>query len=504
MKDLIASLLTVDRTTSTPLYQQVYEQIRTAILHRQLATGTRLPSSRDLAAELSLSRNTVKDAFEQLIAEGYLEAGVGSGTYVTRQLPDDLLVARANPPTVARQSSTRHVSRLGDALRPVGRYFRDRHEANQTNDAYGNPHLDSPFVVGKPGLDEFPLTLWTQVAARANRRVSSSQLGPKQDAQGYGPLRAAIADYVRTARGVQCAAEQVIVTSGSQKGLYLASRALFNRGDGVWLEEPGYGGAHGVARIMVGNLALVPVDDEGLDVTVGEAVNPEARVAFVTPSHHFPLGYTMSLRRRLHLLKWAAESGAWIVEDDYDSEFRYSGRPLAALQGLDTNGRVIYVGTFSKVLFPALRLGYLIVPPDLVDVFLGVKAQMDLYPPLVSQMTVTDFIEQGHFTRHIRRMRSRYAERRDALVDALQHELAGALSIGPTACGIHIATWLTAGLDELAIRQQAAAAGIGMSGLSQYYLGEDRRAGLILGFASATPKVLHESVHMLARIIENI
>ena len=499
-------LLTLDRSQPVPLYWQLYGELQRAILSRQLSAGARLPSSREMAATLGISRNTVKDAYEQLIAEGYLHAGVGSGTYVTNQLPDELLNTRNAEATrqttlisgssVSRENQTtqRAASLLGEALRPIGSGMRQTAQIFST----------SPFAISRPALDAFPLDVWTRIATSVHKRLAASQLGTGHDPMGYQPLREAIAAHLRAVRGMNCTAEQIMIVSGSQKGLYITARALISRGAGVWLEEPGYGGVQGVARIVQGNLSLVPVDEQGLNVDTGIEMAKGASVAYVTPSHQFPLGVTMSLLRRLQLLHWAEQAGSWLIEDDYDSEFRYSGHPLAALHGLDTNDRVIYVGTFSKVMFPALRLGYIVLPTDLTDVFVGVKIPIDRHPSLAVQMMVNAFMEQGHFTRHLRRMLGLYTERRDALVEAVECKLTGALTLGPSDCGMHVAGWLASGLDETAIVARASEKEIGVVPLSSHYLGEDKREGVLLGFTSASPTELRRGIETLASIIETV
>lgn len=492
--------LEINHRSPLPLYAQLYQGLQQAILSQKLAPGTRLPASRALATTLGVARNTVKEAYEQLIAEGYLTAQVGSGTYVTQSLPDDLLQMRNQgqhaqrfDATVAQTESAtpRQLSRLGQALQPIGESLRLRQPAL----------LRSPFAIGRPALDAFPLALWRRIASAVYKRISETELTPIQDPMGYCPLRIAIAAHLKAVRGIDCDAAQIVIVSGSQKGLYLTARTVLNRGDPVWLEEPGYGGAQATARILQCDLTLVSIDDEGLRVEDGVQRNVQARAAFVTPSHQFPLGHTMSLVRRLQLLRWAADSGSWIIEDDYDSEFRYSGRPLAALRGLDTDNRVIYVGTMSKVLFPALRLGYVVLPPDLVDPFLGVQSQMDQYLPLAGQMILAAFMEQGHFAQHIRRMLAIYLERRDALVAAVERELAGAVSLGPANCGMHVVARLAAGFDEGAIAATAAREGIALSRLSNHYLGAEKEAGFLLGFTGASPAQLQEGVRRLAQII---
>jgi GntR family transcriptional regulator/MocR family aminotransferase len=391
--------ITLDPSAATPLYRQLYEGLRAAILSGRLKAGARLPATRALASDFGVSRNTVMNAYAQLLAEGYVEGEVGSGTYVSRTLPDELLHARSHAIQVHQLTQEgRRLSQRGARLAsmqvPTPRF----------------PSGVKAFRPGIPALDAFPYELWARLMARRWRRPQRALLG-YGDPAGYRPLREAIAAYLGEARAVRCRAEQVIVVAGSQQALDLTARMLLDEGEGAWIEDPGYLGARGALVGAGARLAPIPVDGEGLDVAAGEVSSPAARLVYVTPSHQYPFGVTMSLPRRLALLKWASQAGAWVIEDDYDSEYRYAGRPLAALQGLDSEGRVIYLGTFSKVLFPALRLGYMVVPPDLVDAFMAARALSDRHCPVLDQAALADFIGDGHFARHIRRMRALYAER---------------------------------------------------------------------------------------------
>ncbi len=320
---------------------------------------------------------------------------------------------------------------------------------------------------------------------------------------GYAPLREAIAAYATAARAVRCDPAQVVIVSGSQQGLDLAARVLLDPGDVAWIEEPGYLGARGALLAAGAQLAPVPVDEQGLDVLAGIARSPTARVAYVTPSHQYPLGVTMSLPRRRALLQWAQQSGAWVIEDDYDSEYRYAGRPLAALQGLDTDGSVIYIGTFSKVLFPSLRLGYLIVPPQFVEAFVAARALADRHSPTIDQAVLAEFMLEGHFTRHIRRMRALYASRRDALMAAAQHELHGLLSVAPTEAGMHAVGWLAEGHDDRVASARAAAHGVEVPALSAYALEPLARGGLILGYSALTEAQIAAGVRRLALVLRS-
>ncbi len=315
---------------------------------------------------------------------------------------------------------------------------------------------------------------------------------------GYRPLREEIAAYLGAARAVRCVWEQVIVVSGSQQALDLAARVLLDPGDAAWVEDPGYAGARGALTGAGARLVPVPVDEEGLRVSAGMARCADARLAHVSPSHQYPLGATMSLPRRLELLAWASRAGSWVIEDDYDSEFRYTGRPVEALQGLDAEGRVIYVGTFSKVLSPALRLGYLVVPPDLVDPFTAARELADRHAPTVEQATLARFIAEGHFARHVRRMRALYAERQVALVSAAARDLPGLVDVGPAEAGMHLVGWLPADADDREASRRAEAGGVEANALSLYGIEPLRRGGLLLGYAAVDEAGIRDGVRRLA------
>jgi GntR family transcriptional regulator/MocR family aminotransferase len=478
--------ISLDHASPLPLYRQLYTALRQAILAGQLKPGGRLPASRVLATTFHISRNTVLNTYAQLLAEGYVEGEVGSGTYVARTLPDELLQTRS------------------DALemRPTrlhGRALSDRGSLLASTQVL-LPRASTEFRAFRPGLpalDAFPYDLWSRLVARRWRRPQRSILG-YGDPAGYQPLREAIATYVGEARAVRCQPEQVIVVSGSQQALDLAARMLLDEGDAAWIEDPGYLGARGALLGAGARLIPIPVDEEGLDVAFGEAHGPGARLVYVTPSHQYPYGVTMSLPRRLALLEWASRAGAWVLEDDYDSEYRYAGRPLAALQGLDSEGRVIYLGTFSKVLLPALRLGYMIVPPDLIEAFVAARALADRHSPALDQAALADFISEGHFARHIRRMRGLYAERQALLVDTATRELAGLLDVRRVEAGMHLVGWLPEGVDDVTASQRAASHRVGAPPLSSYGLRPLRRGGLLLGYTAVGDGEIREGVQRLA------
>src|SRR6266508_214651 len=503
------AIMTLARSSIVPLHRQLYESWRDAILSGRFAAGARLPSTRALAAELAISRNTVLEAYAQLMAEGYVEGQIGSGTYVAHALPDDLLYAGAaseQPSVNAHQPTpplpSRSLSRRGALLAstPVSPPRRPTPNGAEIPLAPGPaPRALISFRPGQPAIDAFPYDTWARIANRHWRHPPRG-LAAYGDPAGYAPLREMIAAYLRAARAIDCDAGQVIVVSGSQQALDLAARVLLDEGDPAWIEDPGYLGARGALIGAGARIVPVPVDHEGLDVTAGAARCPDARLAYVSPSHQYPLGVTMSLARRLALLEWAARAGAWVLEDDYDSEYRYAGRPLAALQGLDRHRRVIYIGTFSKVLFPALRLGYMVVPLDLVDAFVAARALADRHSSSLDQAVLADFIAEGHFTRHIRRMRALYAARHAALVEAVERDLAGLITVIPAEAGMHLVGWLPEGAEDRAAAEQATAHGVDTVALSLYALEPPRRGGLLLGYTALDEAQIREGVRRLAAL----
>lgn len=481
--------LTLQRKTGETLSRQIYSRIRSMILTGQLGPGMRLPSSRDLATGLNLSRWTVQNAFEQLLAEGYLEGRVGSGTYVTGPLPS---VAAGHQNASGRDliAKKRGISRLGAEFLGTEAKLLGRKRIG----------LSNAFRTGISALDKFPTVIWGRLMAKRWREGGDSLLG-YLDPAGYRPLRDAIAGYLGAARGIRCLPEQVVIVAGSQQALDLAARVLVDPGDRVWLEDPGYLGARGALTAAGARLVPVPVDEEGLNVTAGIRLASKARLAYVSPSHQFPTGATLSLSRRLALLEWAIHRDAWILEDDYDSEYRFRGRPLAALQELDSDGRVIYIGTFSKTLFPALRLGYIVPPIDLVDAFVAARHISDRHSSGLEQATLTDFIVQGHFARHIRRMRRLYESRQKILLDAARGELADHLTLKPADTGMHLVGWLRDSLDDQSAAQRAAAYQIEVTPLSWYSLRETHPGALLLGYGAVPEDEIAVGVRRLAEAL---
>jgi GntR family transcriptional regulator/MocR family aminotransferase len=484
-------LVRLDLSSDEPLYRQIYRDLRVAILTRRLAPGTRLPSTRALARELAVSRNTVLAAFSQLLAEGYVDGRVGSGTRVSAAIPEELLRVGVDARPAGGPSPSGRPSRRGATIAALP----------LRGSAVRGPTMPRAFRPGTPALDEFPVELWHRLTTRRWRRLPRKLLD-YADLGGYRPLREAIALYLGAARGVRCTADQVLIVGGSQHALHLCAQVLLDPGDEVWLEDPGYYGARGALAAGGARLVAVPVDAEGLDVAAGTARAPHARLAYVTPSHQFPLGVTMSLPRRLALLEWAARASAWLLEDDYDSEFRYVSRPLTALHGLDPRGRVIYTGTFSKVLFPALRIGYLVVPESLVDAFIAARHFGDGQGATIEQAILADFILDGHFERHVRRMRRLYRERQETLVDAVGRYLGPALEVRSADAGMHLVGWLPEGVADGAVSARAAAHDVDAMPLSFFALGSPARGGLVLGYANVPPIEIRAAAQRLARAVE--
>jgi GntR family transcriptional regulator/MocR family aminotransferase len=480
-------VVAVDRKAAKPLHKQIYDAYRSSIVEGNLHAAQQIPSTRALASELGISRIPVLTAYSQLLAEGYFEARVGAGTFVCSSLPDQLTpTARSAARSAPVRSGSRPLARRALLLPPYE----------------GLPWLrgSGAFSVSQPAFDQFPFHVWARLAMRHCRNPHASALqygGPL----GSEQLRDAICTYLRTSRAVHCDPKQVMIVAGSQQALEISARVLLDPGNPVWVEEPGYWLTRHVLTAAGSRLVPVPVDNEGLDVAAGIKLCRKARAAYVAPSHQYPLGATMSASRRLQLLDWAQSSGSWIIEDDYDSEYRYGSMPIASLQGLDHNSRVMYIGTFSKTLFPSLRLGYVVIPDDLVDRFAAVRHAMDLASPYFYQAVLTDFMNEGHFGRHVRRMRTLYGQRRTALVDALHDQFGSTLEILGTEAGMHLAVVLPKGFCDEEIAARAAREKLWLSPLSSAYLGKNARQGFILGFGSTTAADMPHAVRRLRKVL---
>jgi GntR family transcriptional regulator / MocR family aminotransferase len=468
--------LHLDHTSAVPLYRQIYQWIRRAILDGQLLPGQRLPSTRTMASELGISRNTVTIAYEELQAKEFIERTVGSGTIVARvfaQQPQGAAASSQDTPAL-------HLAPFGHALLTEMRSMPTSLRRLPTS----RPGV---FRWGGPDLEQFPTTLWTRLLARHARRSLPSTLD-YQETAGYRPLREAIAAHIAVTRGVRCQANQIMITPGTQASLDLVGRLLVSAGESVWMEDPGYPGARAVLEGVGARLVFVPVNAQGLDVAAGKALAPRARLAYVTPSHQFPLGVTMKLEQRLALLQWAREADAWILEDDYDSEYRFSAHPVEALQGLDRANRTIYLGSFSKVLFPALRLGYMVVPTVLLEPCKAAQRFQTIHPPILEQMALADFFTEGHFARHLRRMRALYAARRASLLTAIEHTCGSLLTARPPETGLHLVGWLPPGIVDTEVEQRAEVRGIEVMALSPLSKQPLSQGGLVLGYATGSER----------------
>ncbi|MCA0451936.1 MAG: PLP-dependent aminotransferase family protein [Proteobacteria bacterium] len=481
--------LKIDPRAPKSMGSQLYAAMRETILSGGVAPGVRLPATRTLADELGVSRTTVIDAFERLLAEGLIVSHTGSGSYVSEALRSE----RPQPPSrIGRTAVRQREPQISRSMGWAFAHFLRRERL---------PHRPRAFVTALPAFDAFPMAQWARIASRHWRGPREQTLG-YGEAEGHAGLREAIATHLRGNRGITCDKEQIFIVGGAQQAFWLIGTMLLNPGDRVWFENPGAIGARNGLVACGADLVPVPVDADGLRVDEAMRLSPKFRLAFVTPSHQQPLGHVMSLERRFALLQAAEKAGAWIIEDDYDGEFFFGRRPPPTLKSVDRTGLVIYVGTFSKSLFPALRLGFVVVPPDLVDVFARVARSFVPGVPTSIQATVAEFIDEGHFATHVRRMRAIYAERHAALVEGAKRKLGSLLEIVPADSGLHTIGRLAAGISEASAAEEAAARDVIVSPLARYSIGPAQANGLVLGFAAVNPREIGEGVTRLAAALE--
>jgi GntR family transcriptional regulator / MocR family aminotransferase len=465
-----------------PLFRQVYRGMRQAILSGALRAGERLPSTRDLAEQLGISRTVVLLAYEQLLAEGFVNGRGGSGTYASEGL------AR-NAASAARKQARVRLSRFGNAV----------------TDSMGTVDTPLPrpvaprynFIYGRSDLDTFPFALWRRLLLRQARKGSTRQFD-YGSALGNTDLRAAICAHLRRSRAVVCDPSEVIVVNGSQQALDLVMRVLVDPGDPVAIEDPHYDGICEALRAAGARLRPVPVDREGLNPA---RLPEDARMVFVTPSHQYPTGAILPLERRMALLKWARRRNAVIVEDDYDGEFQYDGRPLESLQGLDREGRIVYIGTFSQTVFPALRIGYLIAPASLVPAFTAAKWLSDLHSATLEQQTLAEFISGGMYERHLRRLRRRNTARRAALLEAVKRYLGDRVELTGEGAGAQVVLWPRKRVAEEAVVAAAAKKGVGIYGIAHCFLRKGSRPGFLLGYARLTEREIREGIRLLGEVL---
>ncbi|AQH01270.1 DNA-binding protein [Burkholderia sp. KK1] len=473
----------LDRTAAEPVYRQMLELMQQAILTSQLAPGTKLPSSRTLAIDLGIARNTVLHVYDQLTAEGYVVSTTGSGTYVADTAPRDRAAERAKSGETKTPCT---ISRRGERL---------------IAQAGVSPKQWGAFMPGVPDVAEFPARTWSRLQARLWKRASPDLL-TYAPGSGYRPLRRALSDYLRVARSVKCQPDQIIITTGIHQSIDLTVRLLTDFGDRAWVEEPCYWGVRSVLQSSGLTLVPVPVDEEGLNPAARDMAEPP-RIALVTPSHQYPLGMVMSLARRRALLEFARQHKVWIIEDDYDSEFRYGSRPLSSLQGLDDAGQVIYVGSLGKMLYPGLRMGYMVVPEHLVETFRIGVAELYREGQLMQQAVLTEFILDGHLTSHVRRMRGLYGERRELLINAIRAHFGDALAVRGDEAGLHFVLELPQGTDDRAISADALSAGVVTRPLVNYYMNQNEAVrGLMLGYACVPNEQIAPNFGKLAAVIE--
>ena len=465
--ELTLVTVSIDKKAETPLFQQLYDGIRKEILKGTIRSGQRLPASRQLADQLGISRNVVTLAFEQLMLEGYLQGKTGSGTFVSSTIPDTHLQPQLiNEPHAVRKKN------LAEFVAP------DLLTKNAQNEEI------IPFQNAVPAFDLFPFKTWSRLASRAYKNMSKFHLG-YSDAMGYAPLRENIASYLRTSRGVKCEADQILIVNGAQQAFSLCSQVLLKPNDEVVVEDPGYNGAKSAFVSCGARLRPVPVQSDGLDVEYLDKHGRGAKMVYVTPAHQYPMGGTLSLAKRLELLNWASEHESWILEDDYDSELRYTGRPLASLQGLDQHNRVIYIGTFSKVVFPALRVAYIVLPTrSMAEQFKYYKAVLDRQFPIMEQIILNSFVEEGYFARHLRKMRIAYDERQKMLIKAIDKDLFPKLRVQEQAAGMHLLGWLPESQNDTQISALLAKNGILVNALSEYTMKFRQKPALILGYTA--------------------
>lgn len=484
--------LRIDGRKKTPLFQQIYDCLQTAILQGRLVSGSKIPSSRELVRQLGVSRTTVVMAIDQLVAEGYLRTISGSGTFVC----DDL------PQSVALDSENKHAMvtsiEVEQCLSSRGRRFLDEKIGRLKDESL------RPFCPGVPAVDQFPVATWAQLVRRMWKSLDPSDLsyGPTG---GYLPLRKELAKYLGAHRGVRCTANQVIITAGTQQAIDLIARLCLDERDEVLFENPGYKSAFDCFQAHGVHLVPLAVRDRGHQIEHALSRYPRAKLAYVTPSNQFPLGVTLPIEKRMALLEWAAQGDRLIVEDDYDSEFRYGQKPIPAMQGLDQQGRVLYVGSLSKVAFPGLGMGYLIVPENFVALFQRALATSARSTSIVDQFVLHEFMREGYFARHLRRIRKVHAERWEAFAVELKDQLGHQFRLIGNRAGLHCTALLKKRKNDKSVVKTFAKAGVASRALSEYYLpttpANERDPGVVFGFACATPKQIRKYVGRIAEVI---
>ena len=477
----------LERDSEIPLARQIYTILSDLILNEELSAGEKLPASRSLATDCGVSRNTIMFAYEQLLAEGYVVSQTGSGTFVSDTVPV------TDWSTEEGHEQQEEVPVADQEAQLSQRGF------DLVNSPQASQEQWQPFVAGVPDISLFPKDIWMRLLRKHWQQATPAMLSYAHGA-GYLPLRQALIERLRLARSVNGTAEQVMMISGLHNAISLIAHLLIDPGMTVWMENPGFWGASTVLKMAGANIVPIDIDEEGLAPTDEQLANPP-KLIFVTPSHQYPLGHVMSLARRRMLLDYAKAHDAWIIEDDYDSEFRFAGLPIASLQGLDAYQRVIYLGTFSKTLYPGMRLGYMVLPENLVSHFGIGLSEMYRDGRLLEQAVLADFMSEGHYAAHVRRARLRYAKRSLLLREAITEELGADWVTSSVEAGLHLVIPLPEGSDDVAIARKAKAEGIMVRPLTQYYLQGPKQAGLLLGYANVPDEVIKPRFAQLARIV---
>ena len=487
-KGALLSTLEINRSSSAPIYRQIEDFLRQMILDGALLPSQKLPSTRELALELGVSRITIKSVYEQLISEGYVQGKTGAGTFVSKGLDGETPVV-PSVDTIRKDYLDENFSKTAEHI-----------SFSQASTRYGSI---LPFRPGVPALDKFPVKRWNKYLSRATTKsdIANFSYG---DLLGSEKLRASIARHLADSRGMKVDPKQILITSGAQQAFVLISYVLMNKNDTVWYENPGHIAGRDLLKIVGGDVSPVPIDKEGLNLPYAVQNFSKPKLIFTTPSHQQPLGITMSLQRRLTLLKYAHENASWVIEDDYDSEFRYRGRPLPALAALDKVGRVLYVGTFSKSLFPSVRIGYVVVPEILVDTFAKTRNIFGQTSSAITEEALSNFMDDGGFAEHIRKMRRLYRERRDILLDALRNHCTNILVPQQTDAGMHIIADIKNGMSDRLAHLELLNAGIDSLPLSIYYEGSVQRQALVLGFSGVQKKVIPKLVTKMGRVLGSL
>jgi GntR family transcriptional regulator/MocR family aminotransferase len=484
---ILLTFIAIDKSAGKIIHTQLYKQLKNGIHEGMLRPGDRMPSSREMSRELKVSRNTVLQVFEQLTIEGYFETKTGSGTYISK--------------ITGKFSRPKNQVLPEKPVRPLAKPY-------GLNDAYKGHTSEFdpivPFQQSVPLLSEFPFDAWARISASVTKKMSSLHLG-YDDAQGYLPLRKALCDHLRISRSINCDPENMLLVSGTRQALHLTMEMLLNKGDECWMEDPGYQGAISAMNRFGGKICPVPVTNRGIDLDFAMQHYPKAKLAYVTPSHQFPIGSTLALEERVKLLDWARDNQLWIIEDDYDSEYRYNSRPIPSLQGMDTAGNVIYIGNLSKVLLPALRLTYMVFPTNtMARQFTVAKSAMDGQSNIITEAIISEFISQGYFSRHIRRMKLLYKKAQDDLANLISLHLKDLLTPVPVEAGMHFIALLSPAINAETVAREALKEGVIIQPLSHYSIKFGEPNGLILGFSGFTFKEMEQGIFKLKQVLDRL